>query len=102
MKSWNEAEDVFITDTISNADMEIWMKEVRKMSEQEVDFYNSMGRTGIHTLGDVSRVKLALRETRKIHDSAYVKAILKIIPKMSFDTIKQQLNGLWSLNGFKY
>lgn len=102
MKNWSEAEDVFITHTISNVDMEVWMKEVRKMSGQEVDFYNSCGRTGIHTLGDPHKVKIALRETRKIHDNAYIKAILEIIPEMPVDSIKQQLNGLWSYNGFKY
>ena len=102
MKSWRDAEDVFITHTISNSDMEIWIKEVRKMSGQEVDFYNSCGRTGIYTLGDSNKVKIALRETRKIHDNAYIKAILEIIPDTSIDSIKQQLNGLWSYNGFKY
>jgi hypothetical protein len=102
MKNWNEAEDVFITNTISNVDMEIWMKEVRKMSGQEIDFYNSMGRTSIHTLGDATKVKIALRKTRKVHDNAYTKETLKCSPDWPLDRIKQQLNGIWSCNGFKY
>ena len=65
MKNWNDAKDVFITHTISNVDMEIWMKKERKMSEQEVDFYNSCGATGIHTLGDPYKVKTALNEVRE-------------------------------------
>lgn len=102
MKNWSEAEDVFITHTISNIDMEVWMNEVQKMSGQRVDFYNSCGRTGVHTIGDPVKVKNALRETRKIHDNAYVKAILELDPEWPIDDIKQQLNGLWSYNGFKY
>ncbi len=102
MKNWNEAEDIFITHTISNADMEIWMTEIRKMSGQEVDFYNSCGRTGIHILGDANKAKIALRETRKIHDDAYIKETLIVRSKIHIDSIKQQLNGLWGYNGFKY
>ena len=102
MKNWNDAEDVFITHTISNVDMEIWMKEVRKMSGQEVDFYNSCGRTGIHTLGDSVKVKVALRETRKIHDNAYIKAVLELDSKWPMDDTKRRLDNLWSYNGFKY
>lgn len=102
MKNWNDAKDVFITHTISNVDMEIWMKEVRKMSEQEVDFYNSCGATGIHTLGDSVKVKVALRETRKIHDNAYIKAVLELDSKWPMDDTKRRLDNLWSYNGFKY
>ena len=102
MKNWSEAEDVFITHTISNIDMEVWMKEVRKMSGQEVDFYNSCGRTGIHTLGDPQKVKIALRETRKIHDNGYIKAVLEVAPEKSVITIREQLDNLWSWNNEKF
>lgn len=102
MKNWSEAEDVFITHTISNIDMEVWMIEIQKMSGQEVDFYNSCGRTGIHTLGDPQKVKIALRETRKIHDNAYIKAVLELDSKWPMDDTKRRLDNLWSYNGFKY
>ena len=52
--------------------------------------------------GDPHKVKIALRETRKIHDNAYIKTVLELDSKWPMDDTKRRLDNLWSWNNDKF
>lgn len=62
---------VFVTHSIRPADIEIWVREIAATSGQRVDWHYSGGRAHIKALGDIGRVKAAIRELMPEHDASF-------------------------------
>ncbi len=59
---------VFVTDTIPSNAMEGWVKQVAQSSGQPADWHFVGGRAEVLALGDIERVKIAIRELSSEHD----------------------------------
>ncbi len=65
---------VFVTSTIPTDELNKWVSRVARLSGQKVDWHWMAGRAVVLALGDLVKVKAALREMMHMHDSMYVKA----------------------------
>lgn len=59
---------VMMTHTIGSQEMEGWVKKVAELSGQPVDWHFAGGRACILALGDLSKVRAAIKELISEHD----------------------------------
>lgn len=62
---------VFRTDTIHSFDLEPWVQKVAALSGQPVDWHFAGGRAIVLALGDLEKVRAALRELLPEHDALW-------------------------------
>jgi hypothetical protein len=62
---------VFMTHSLRKADAEAWCQKVAATSGQPVDWYYAGGRIAIKALGDLARVRAAMRELMPEHDAVF-------------------------------
>lgn len=55
-------------------DIEAWVQRVAKISGQPVDWYFAGGRVMVLALGDLAKVRAAIRKLMPEHDAMYAKA----------------------------
>lgn len=75
---------VMVTHTIPNNAMEGWVKKVATESGQPVDWHFFGGRACIKALGDLAKVREAIRKLLPEHDILFQKAILGLKIDYSF------------------
>lgn len=66
---------VFVTHSISPYAIEKWVKKLAGISQQPVDWHYVGGRAVIKALGDLHRVRSAVRELMPEHDAAFAEAL---------------------------
>lgn len=88
---------VFLTHTIKSNHIEEWVKIIEKESNQQVDWHWAAGRAIILAIGDLDKVKSAIKNNRSIHDNYYLEAV----KGYGFNNISgdKQLDGIWAYNG---
>ena len=89
---------VFITHTIPSADIETWVNHVARLSEQRVDWHFAGGRACVKALGDLARVKEALRSLRAEHDEMFRVACMQLSP-CNQNQDRATCKGIWKFNG---
>lgn len=64
---------VMMTHSIGSQDMERWVKKVARKSGQPVDWHFAGGRACIKALGDLDKVREAIRALMPEHDALQLK-----------------------------
>lgn len=70
---YERGEVVFVTHSLRSADVEMWVREIAATSGQRVDWHYAAGRALIKALGDISKVRDAIRELMPEHGAAFCK-----------------------------
>lgn len=96
---YNNGTSVFLTHTLSAKDTETWVKEIAKLSGQKVDWHYIAGRANILALGDLTKVRDAIKSLRHMHDHFFFK---KAVDSVYFDPEDELriVKGIWNYNGF--
>lgn len=68
---------VMMTHTIGSQEMEKWVKKVAELSGQQVDWHWAGGRACVLALGDLTRVRAAIKEMMPEHDRLQTEAAMK-------------------------
>ena len=77
----NNGRVVFVTNTIRPQVLEQWVKSVAQKSEQRVDWHFVGGRAVVKTLGDVSKVRIAILELLPEHNRLQEKRHKELLPR---------------------
>lgn len=88
---------VFLTHTIRSAQLEEWVQTMVKESGQPVDWHWYGGRAVILALGDLDKVRAALKNNRHMHDNFYIEACKGL--NIGNYHEESSLNGIWHYNG---
>ena len=59
---------VQLTHSISNDNMDFYVKKIEEFSGQKIDWCRCAGRIGVLTIGDVKLVEMALTVLKPLHD----------------------------------
>lgn len=105
---FNNGTVVFLTHTARSGFLEVWCERIRKLSGQRVDWSMSGGRAVFKALGDLDRVRKAIRSLRNEHDMAYYYAARRYgdrVERLTSSDRKQrrrELDGIWAYNAKTY
>lgn len=97
---YDNGTQVFLTHTLAAKDVEDWVQQIAKESNQKVDWHYGAGRAQVLALGDLEKVKEAIIKLRSIHDAAYIKAMRELACFEDFQS-ERVLKGIWQYNGFE-
>ena len=97
---YDRGHTVFLTHTLSSADMEEWTQAIAKESDQNVDWHWGCGRAEMLAVGDLNRVRKAIIKLRDMHDRAYAEACRDL--GFNDAHIQRQLKGIWHVNRTSY
>ncbi len=83
LEIFSKGEQVFVGDTIPSNDMEGWVKQVAQVSGQPVDWHYIGGYAEVLALGDIERVRTAIRKLMPEYYRLWMAAIKRIKTSLS-------------------
>lgn len=96
---YDKGEVVFITHTIKSNNIELWVRKIAADSDQPVDWHWYAGRAAIKALGNLDKVKTAIKNNRDLHDHFMSEALEQFEHcKGRTDENNRMIQGIWDYN----